>query len=295
MNSLTTNQGYRLLNDAEQRQLSQRVTTALPMSRSIGAALTTAMRDTAFTRSTPGEQATALRNFLSNERGTPDLVADHFTERTDIPAFSLSKPTALTNYPFRSGAGDAQQYTVNVSGRAIKVMAAGTHPAGTSQHTVDEVARAIASLPPATLAAVNTVTLEPNVNPSDAHWARVYGRPTFRSYMTAGATGDVHIYPAATPQAQSTLSGTLIHETGHTLSKRRFGEDSTKGAKWKDWGAAAASDGLHPSQYARSSNDEDFAETLQLYQQVRGTRQEADARRLFPSRFAIIDSVVNQS
>ena len=133
--------------------------------------------------------------------------------------------------------------------------------------------------------------VEPDFNPQDEHWAKAYNRPNFHSYMTAGSEGVVRIYPTTTPSAQSTLNGDLIHETGHTLSKRQFGEDSNTGPKWGAWNAAAASDGLHTSQYGRSSPDEDFAESLELYQQVKGTPEEAEVRKLFSSRIAILDAM----
>ena len=52
-----------------------------------------------------------------------------------------------------------------------------------------------------------------------------------------------------------------------------------------------ASDKIVASKYAKSAPGEDFGETLQLYEQVRGTPQEAEIRALMPERFKIIDEI----
>ena len=58
--------------------------------------------------------------------------------------------------------------------------------------------------------------------------------------------------------------------------------------------AAMASDGVHASQYAKNNHDEDFGESLQLYEQVRGTPQEAEMRALMPERFKLIDGLLGK-
>jgi hypothetical protein len=49
---------------------------------------------------------------------------------------------------------------------------------------------------------------------------------------------------------------------------------------------------VHPSKYAKNSPGEDFGEALQLYQQVKGTPQEAEIRKLMPERFKIIEELL---
>ena len=48
------------------------------------------------------------------------------------------------------------------------------------------------------------------------------------------------------------------------------------------------SDGISPSTYARSSPDEDFAESWSLFMEVRHGPREEELRVLFPARWAIL-------
>ena len=52
------------------------------------------------------------------------------------------------------------------------------------------------------------------------------------------------------------------------------------------------SDVLRPSRYASKNMNEDFAEAFELYFTVRGSEFEARYRELFPTRFAILDRLV---
>jgi hypothetical protein len=290
LNALTTNPGFKQLTTAEQALLNRRVSSTAPLSQTVRFELNVLMGGPAFNASgSPEAQASALRTFISAEIGTPDVVASNATEPTSVPAYAISDATPAPDFAFDAGQANATRFTVTVEGKAVNVIVADHAP--DHHHTIEQVAKGLAALPAQSLALVHEVQVEPDYNPTDAHWAQVYSRPDFHSYMTAGADGDVRIYPTTIPQSQAALDGSLIHETGHVLSKREFGEDSTQGPKWAAWNAAAASDGTHPSQYAKSSGDEDFAESLELYQQVRGSPREAETRKLFPARFAILDEL----
>jgi hypothetical protein len=260
------------------------------MGQSGRSALNVVMNAPGFAASTKEAQAAALKKFITDEPGSPDVVAQNATEPATLPPYTVSQPVAEAQHQFDSGKADAQHYTVTVGGHAVDVFMANTSSTP-NHHTIEQVAKGLAALPAQSLALVKTVSVNPDFNPADAHWAEVYHRPDFHSYMTAGSAGDVNIYPTTIPQGQAGMDVSMIHETGHVLSKRQFGENSTQGEKWKAWNDAAASDGMHPSQYARSSGDEDFAESLALYQQVKGTPQEAEQRKLFPGRFAILDGM----
>jgi hypothetical protein len=203
----------------------------------------------------------------------------------------ISGPTPLSKHPFRTGRADGQSYTVSVNGQNITVNIANSHPAGTKVHTVEQVARALAGLPNCSRSGVRSVNVEPFHNQLDAMYSREFGRPNFRSYMTAGLTGDISIYPTQNAQPQSTLTNTLLHESGHVLSQRRLGTSPSTDAKWKEWAEASKKDGQVPSQYARASQQENFAETFVLYHRVRKTPEEGAARRSFPNTFKIIDEL----
>jgi hypothetical protein len=211
----------------------------------------------------------------------------------DPPAvpYTVGAPVPVT-HTFGSGSAAAQRYDVNVGGRTIPVfMSSAVEPADGFRHSIDEVARSLASLPPASRALISQVNVDGKRNPQDAFWAQQYHQPGFRSYMTAGADGTVNIYPAVNRQTQHAATASMIHETGHVLSARMWGDWSSS-SKWRPWDAASAADSTAASTYARSSRTEDFSETLELYQLVRGTPQEAQYRAAMPNRFQMLDQVL---
>jgi hypothetical protein len=109
--------------------------------------------------------------------------------------------------------------------------------------------------------------------------------------MTAGADGIVNVYPSATALSGDVwMMGSFIHESGHIIAHKAFG-NNTQGPKWKPWRDAMASDQLHPSDYAKKSPSEDFSEMLLLARQVKGRRREREIRSLFPARMVILDAM----
>lgn len=226
----------------------------------------------------------AFRDFLEQQPGIPYLVPSQSSGPQ--VEYTVSGPTAVSNHPFPSGPANAQRYEVTLDGQTIEVFMPASQDPNLSYHNIDEIAAGLASLPPESRTRVDSVNVNPGSNPDDAYWAQQYGIPGFRSYMTAGASGIVDVYPQTGPQGQDGLDSSLIHETGHIISGQEFGT-----SEWNDWEAAMASDQIDASQYARSSKEEDFAETVRLYLTVRGTPAEAEIRALMPERFAILDGL----
>jgi hypothetical protein len=237
----------------------------------------------------------SLRKFFKAQAGALDVVPTppgSLSSKRDT--YTVGTATDVARYRFRSRRVDAKKSDVSVGSASPIVVpvyrpktpdaAAGDIP------TVDAVAKGLAALPKSSLKLVKRVDIEPAQNPDDAHWARVYRRPGFRSYMTAGKDGVVNIYPTLTPMSQDYLEGTMVHETGHTLSGQKWGEESSR--KWKPWKDAMKSDVVVPSKYAKSSPGEDFAETLVVYFQTKGTPQEQEIRILMPARIKIIEDLL---
>jgi WXG100 family type VII secretion target len=205
--------------------------------------------------------------------------------------YTVSPPQEVSNHSFRSGAADALRYDVQIGDRNIAVFAPKTPDASQGHiHSVEEIAKGLAALPEQSRNLVTQVNVDPAQNPDDAYWAQEYNTPNFRSYMTAGASGAVDVYPTSNPIGQDYLDGTMIHETGHILSQQSWGAESD--ARWNDWKAAVRSDGAVVSKYAQNSPGEDFSETLLHYYQVQGTPQAAEARSQMPARFRIIDDML---
>jgi hypothetical protein len=237
----------------------------------------------------------SMRKFFTDQSAAPAVVspAPGAFEGKRAP-YTVGTATEVKNYEFRSKKADAQKYDVSVGDKekiVVPVYRPKT-PDATAGHipTVDDVAKGLASLPQSSLKLVTKVHVEPAQNPADAHWATVYKRPGFRSYMTAGEAGVIAIYPTTAKTSQEYLEGTMIHETGHTLSKKQWGEESDK--RWQPWKDAMKSDVVVASQYAKASPGEDFGETLQAYFQVKGTPAEKELRALMPARMKIIDGLL---
>jgi hypothetical protein len=112
-------------------------------------------------------------------------------------------------------------------------------------HSLDEVVKGLAALPDSSRQLIRQVNMDGKRNPSDAYWEQVYHSPGFRSYMTAGASGVVDIYPTVYPQTQHACDASLIHETGHIFSGRTWGNWQSD-PRWQGWDAATGQDGLAP-------------------------------------------------
>jgi hypothetical protein len=181
-------------------------------------------------------------------------------------------------------------YVIEIDNRKIPVT---EHPApgGKVHHSVEDVAKAIAAAPKESRDKITSVLFEPNVR-KDA-------------YMAANGDGQLHCYPVDKTESEDFAASAVIHETGHMVSIAKWGDDAKNGAKWKPWRDAMAKDTLSPSQYAHGKPSaketaaggapvhDDFAESVLLYQRVKGTKQEPEMRRLFPERFKILDTMLN--
>jgi hypothetical protein len=255
------------------------------------AALDQVLRDASFVASSPAAQGVRLQTFVTGEEGLPEVVPGRPDE---VPrrSYSIPAPTSELGYGFASGAGPATRYDVVVGSTTVPVHI-GALPQGSPliQATIEDIAKALATVPAESLAFVKDVAVEPQQNPYDAYWATTYNTPGFRSYMVSGASGQISVFPQEWSIPQEEVDSSLIHETGHVFSLGTWGETHDSDG-WKRWSAAADNDGSHVSNYARDSIDEDFAESVTLYAEVKGTPEEANARKLYSNRFDIIDGLI---
>ncbi|MCY1041899.1 hypothetical protein OV208_11295 [Corallococcus sp. bb12-1] len=287
---LGSSKGFAALSAPEQDRLFPYVSGTNPLSRHVQLGLGELLLSKGFEKADAAGQADQLRTFLRDQPAVPDLTSSLEGSFPTRP-FTLTGPTEVQGHGFPSGPGDALRYEVEIEGQRIPVFIAKDQDASRgSYHSIDEVAQGLSTLPPASRALVKQVDVDGKQNPQDAYWEQVYGEPGFRSYMTAGAEGIITLYPTAGKVQQEAMNSSLIHETGHTLSHQHWGSDS-QGPRWNDYRAAIANDGFVPSNYARNSPSEDFAETLVLYEKVHGTPQEAEVRALMPGRFRLIDEL----
>jgi hypothetical protein len=208
-------------------------------------------------------------------------------------AHQISSAQTVSGFAFRSGNADANKYTVTIGEKTVLVYIAKTQDGTKGKfHSIGEIAQGLATLPPKELEVVKEVHMHPVANPDDAYWQTEFGDPDFSSYMTAGSSGIIDIYPSSTAMTQDYLSGTMIHESGHVLSKQKWGNNAVTDEGWKPWREAMKSDGFAVSQYATQNADEDFAESLQYYETVRGTPQEAEIKAMMPKRWGLIEGLL---
>lgn len=235
-------------------------------------------------------QAGILRDLITSDTARPELVVEPHPEITPA-AHTLTGPVLAAGHAFRGVVADADVYTVTFTdgGQTVTIYAPhAPDPANGHHYTVQQAVHALVRLPPASRAVVTTVTLNAARNPEDPHWAVEYNDPNFESFMTAGAAGDITIYPSqGAPMDQAYTDDTMVHETGHTWSKQQWGEDTTADS-WRPWRDAMASDGVSVSNYATASVDEDVGETLTVYNTTRGTPAFAEYQAMVPARFAIL-------
>jgi hypothetical protein len=232
-------------------------------------------------------QATVLAALVSTEGAMPPLVDDPVSA-TPVE-YELQGPTTHPAYTFHGITADAEAWTARFSdGLQIFIVAPRAPQVGYHQHTVEGVAKTLVQVPRDARSIINTVVLNPVSNPDDAYWAVEYDEADFHAYMTAGAAGVVTIYPLPSAPGESGIPGAVIHESGHTWSRRNWGEDTTQG-KWIEWQAAMDSDKVAVSGYSHKSPEEDVAETIHVYVGTQGTPQFDEYRSLVPHRFAMLD------
>lgn len=240
----------------------------------------------------PAEQAEILQKIIDGQYYTPTHVAPPKGRFDTQAEYSISEPKDVRRHGFYSGKADAQKYELNIDGRKIPVYVAKKTDEGLQGMTVDEVAKAIASLPKEARRQIKSVDIEPHRDPDDKDNAKRSGNPDFRAFMAADGSGVVNVFPTTSPNTHDQISISMTHETGHVISQRAWGSDSEKGKKWQTYRDAMAADGPPPSKYGGFTIDEDFAETWALYMGVKGTAGEAEARKTFPARFAVIDKLI---
>jgi hypothetical protein len=213
------------------------------------------------------------------------------------------------------------RFDVDIRGRTIPVFAplvAGAIPNprdhfsgvdGLDNHSVAEVAAALAKLPDEVLSLIRRVHLFTTRSPSDAVWGPIQHRPPgtpdeLRGYMEALAypEGDVGIFPQ--PKGRTGDAGamhaTLGHEAWHLVGSALRGRDAS-GSGWRNWDAALMADGVRVSGYAWTSLLESDAEAgLALGIYKLSTWADPDRRlidelaAMFPAQQAEVDKAIAQ-
>lgn len=238
---------------------------------------------------TPQKQASALKGLLTSKDALPSNVSEEW--KKNPTKYALTGPTTKKKYPFRGKAADGEAWLAKyVDGVQVTIVAPKALKGGRHTYTVQQVAKQASYLPKMNRKAIKTILLNPQRNPDDAYWAVKYKEPNFRSFMTAGAAGIVTIYPEKKKKnlkSENTATDSLIHETGHVWSRKKWGPHTSKPA-WKPWRDAMAKDGVAVSTYAMKSVDEDVAETVAAYVVTQGSPKHNEYKAIVPARFALL-------
>jgi hypothetical protein len=140
----------------------------------------------------------------------------------------------------------------------------------------DRLDAALTIIPPAHLALVHEIVLDPGDHPPMGRYTKINattsGDGERLSLFLAGAGKDV---------PQERLDQTTAHEFGHVVSIHE-GNDF-----WQEWALAVQRDGLGVSEYGLTNLHEDFAESYLLY--LGGGARNAIVRPRHPARFAILE------
>lgn len=237
---------------------------------------------------TPAEQGQFLVGALDAALLTAVQPERQQQARAAAP-WALGPPRLDAAFPFPGGPGRAEVFELVIDGQRVRLAApADRRFDPPQQHTVEEVARALAGLPESSRTRITSVTLSPVANPDDAFWAKTYGLPEMTSHMSVGTDGAVTVYPSTRARTAEHLAMSLLHESGHAWSFERWGTDTTAPA-WKPWADAVEADVVRVSTYGNAHLSEDVAEATALYQSIRGTPLFEEYRALYPARFAILD------
>ncbi len=208
--------------------------------------------------------------------------------RSPLPGASKGKPvitpsgeTTAAVFFNKNGRGidstprPVTAYHVKIDGQTIDVYLAKPLPEGAP--SIETIAAGLAGLPAAVRSHVQQVIVDPVMGNYLQAISAKEGRPN-RVFMGADA-------PPRGPE----MTGFLSHETGHLAAADAWSDPKLQAR----WVAAVASDPHAVSDYATASLQEDVAETIQHYYQVKGTPAEAQMQRDMPARYAAVKELLN--
>ena len=244
-----------------------------------------------FTQSAP-EQEEMLRSFITDKKFVPSEFTDQI--HSEKIGYSIGERIRkLKNYEFQDTTTDAEKWEIAFDdGPEFGVVIPAAPEPGYHQHTIQEVADAASYLTKKSRSETFHIVLEPIPSSEDQYWAAKYNKPNLKRMMSAGHGGFIHIFPVQGPlnseDKKNYFRATLIHETGHNLSRLYWGDDTSKG-KWLEWKASMDVDKISISGYATTDIEEDLAETWLAYSSTKGSPRFEEYRQIVPNRFAMLD------
>jgi hypothetical protein len=302
--AMQRSKGFQALRADEQARLTYLIGGSTSLSDQAGTALRTLLSD----RHADKDDPATFRKFLTDEKYLSfGVELPHGTARPRDP-FTLGDAVVVPNHDFGGQyqpglVGKATRYDVTIDARDTigKVVTIPVFmPSGQGLKdkryevpTINEIAEMLAGTPDVSRSKIVQV----NVHWMPASTAPSTGGPPREGEevaMAAGPEGVVNVYPTTQHQHDRARNAIdVIHETGHTASMAAWGGSATDD-RWDPWRAAMKADGMAVSFYAKSSLEEDFAESWALYAPVVGTPREPEVRALIPARCKLMDTLLSQ-
>ncbi|HZO16819.1 MAG TPA: hypothetical protein VFB62_26260, partial [Polyangiaceae bacterium] len=199
-----------------------------------------------------------------------------------------------SSVPIENRMMDVNIYDATIGKQTVPILSPKSGPAAGGNHlpTVNEIAKALAVLPPGQLKQVKQVVLTPGLQHNDPP------DDDFATVASASCDGRVNFYQSLPTQTQEKIDATMVHESGHTTACALWGKPDDPKFTNDDWEKARAADNNFVSGYAKdhfdktSSSSEDYAESLVIYSASKGTECEKHARKRYPNRFKFLDKQV---
>jgi hypothetical protein len=228
----------------------------------------------------------AYRDFLREQPGADPLATPSGTFDGRREEFEVGAAEDIGKYKFAGGSRvDAERYNVDVNGQSIGVVVPkDLDPRNGEFASVDQVANALAAVPDEYRDRIKQVEISPNA--SSNSFGKRFNVGINSS--TNNENGTVQLFPSEKPVTQSQIDGSLIGGAGNLLASDEFKNNPLSREAYKN---AMRDDLITPSGYAKYSPERDFSETIKLFEQVRGTPQEAEVRRLLEERLRVIQEI----
>lgn len=297
--------GYLALNGDERAQLAFLVGGSTSMSLNAAAAMGKVLKDPAADKDDPA----TFRKFLSGDEHLNFDIRLPGEQRMPRDPYKVGAATEVADHPYRSGKATANKTTVEITGKdaggatvvhkidVFEPKEFKPYKKGRVLPSVTDIAEVLAELPIAARAAIKRVDLHPKRNPDDAYWLAQPGYGTgqtdFVSHMTAGSDGIVDVFPSTANKDVKEIETTMLHESGHVVSNKAWGDDATD-AKWDPWREAMKKDNVQLSKYGKSSESEDFAEAWALFAPAYGKPRESEVKALIPNRFKLMEGLIKK-
>ena len=194
-------------------------------------------------------------------------------------AAKVSSPETKDSYTWPDkSTSKAVQQEVEIDGQKIRVVRPTDDGAkGKNLPTTKELAEALRAIPADQRAHTSVIVVSPTPSPDKSASGTIAGE---------GGSGEIRLYPVTAAQAQNDFDNRLTHESGHNVQ----GQFWTGAGDVHDWQTAADADSSRPSPYAASTTGDDFSEFNVLFNAARGTACEATAKKIYPNRWAKMES-----